>query len=785
MSKRLVKWMAALTAVCMLAVNLPAALMEEEEEVVSEMQETPEELEEGFELVWDEPEEEPLEAAEAESEAALPELSGEMYYAEVIHSQADVYRDQDLSDAAWTLSECDQVLVCGEDDGIAAVAFTGDDGAVYGYAPAGAFSALTAEAAAALQDHLADMEVVLYRDDVNWPLPRVYSGLEAKAADFTRISNSQEYVVQGVTITARMVGDHSDCWSWARALYNIIWGVKFTSDWEGTEATGMNFIRNLTDEERLLTGENLKNFISQSALGCTLRICSCPRNCSNINKDGCSKHEKHSLIVVAKDADGMVVMDNMTGNGRDKFDTRYYTWDKFASHWAKYKMVKYIKWPGAGLYNKAGSATPTPTPAPTPTPTPRPVAATGVKLNYSGTVTLGLGSTLQLVAALSPAGANTGYSFKSSSTKVAAVSDDGVVTPVKAGTATVGVQTDNGYTATVKVKVVGPSKVKLNRSGTVTMAAGETLTLLSAVVPAEVCQDVIWASSDARVASVQDGVVTALSAGTATIGVKTVVGGKTAKVKVKVSDPNAVTKVELSRSGTVELAAGQSLTVAVKLTPSAARTTLTWGSTDTRVARCEDGVVTAVGAGTATVGVVTANGKKASFKVKVSDPRAVTKVKLNKSGTVSMNAGETLKLTATLSPSGATTTLTWGSSDTKVARCENGVVTAVGAGTATVGVVTANGKKATFKVKVSDPKAVTSVKLNKSGTQSLKKGATLQLAVAFKPAGANTPYIWKSTNESVAKVSSSGLVTAVGKGTATVGVLCENGKYATVKIKVS
>ena len=779
MSKRLVKWMAALTAVCMLAVNSPAALMEEEAEIVSELVEAEAAPEASFDLGGEEPQEAPDAEAEAE---ATPEQTGDTYYAVVIHSQADIYRDPELTDAAWTLSAGDEVLVCGQHNGIAAVGFDDGERAAYGYAPAGTFEAMTAGEASQLQDRLAEMSVQLYNGNVNWPLPRVYMGIVSKASDFTKISNDQQYVVQGVTITARMVGDHDDCWSWARALYNIIWGVKFTSDWEGTEETGMNFIRNLTDEERLLTGENLKKFISQSALGCTLRICSCPRSCSNINKDGCSKHEKHSLIVVDRDADGMVVMDNMTGNGSDRFATRYYTWDKFASHWAKYKMIKYIKWPGAGLYKSASAS---PTPVVTPEPTPAPVDAKSVSLNHTGTVTLGMGNTLQLTAALSPAGARNSYTFKSSSAKVATVDDSGLVTPVKAGTATVGVQTDNGLTATVKVKVVNVSKVKLNRSGTVTLSAGETLTLQHAVSPAEVCQDVLWASSNESVASVQDGVVTALSAGTATIAVKTVVGGKTAKVKVKVTDPYAVTKVTLSRSGTVSMVAGQSLDVDVKLSPSGGRTTLTWGSSNTAVARVEDGVVTAVGAGTATVGVVTANGKKDSFKVKVTDPRAVTGVKLNKSGTVSMAPGQSLSLTATLSPSGATSQLTWGSSNEKVARCEDGVVTAVAAGTATVGVVTANGKKATFKVKVTDPTAVTSVKLNKSGTVKLKKGATLQLSCTLKPSGTTADYEWKSTDESVARISQSGLVTAVGKGTATVGVLCENGKYATVKIKVS
>ena len=234
----------------------------------------------------------------------------------------------------------------------------------------------------------------------------------------------------------------------------------------------------------------------------------------------------------------------------------------------------------------------------------------------------------------------------------------------------------------------------------------------------------------------------------------------------------------------MELQKGKTLTLTATLSPSNARTTLTWGSSDEGVATVRDGVVTAVAAGTATVGVKTANGKTASVKVKVADPAAPTKVKLNKSGTVELQKGKTLTLTATLSPSNAKTTLTWGSSDESVATVKDGVVTAVGAGTATVGVKTANGKTASVKVKVTDPVAVTKVKLNKSGTVTLKKGKTLKLSATLRPSGAKSQLTWRSSDTSVATVSDSGVVTAVGTGTATVGAIAENGKYATVKIKV-
>ncbi len=77
-----------------------------------------------------------------------------------------------------------------------------------------------------------------------------------------------------------------------------------------------------------------------------------------------------------------------------------------------------------------------------------------------------------------------------------------------------------------------------------------------------------------------------------------------------------------------------------------------------------------------------------------------TSVTLNKT-TAELKVGETLTLNATVLPADATDkSVTWSSSDTKVATVKDGVVTAVKAGTATITVTTANGLTATCKVTV-------------------------------------------------------------------------------------
>ena len=84
---------------------------------------------------------------------------------------------------------------------------------------------------------------------------------------------------------------------------------------------------------------------------------------------------------------------------------------------------------------------------------------------------------------------------------------------------------------------------------------------------------------------------------------------------------------------------------------------------------------------------------------------AVTGVTLNQNEAQMTVGGETLTLTATVNPEGATDkSVTWSTSDGNVATVENGVVTAVAAGTATITVTTTDGSfTATCAVTVAAP----------------------------------------------------------------------------------
>ena len=82
---------------------------------------------------------------------------------------------------------------------------------------------------------------------------------------------------------------------------------------------------------------------------------------------------------------------------------------------------------------------------------------------------------------------------------------------------------------------------------------------------------------------------------------------------------------------------------------------------------------------------------------------AVTSVTVS-SKTLNLEVGQTRTLTATVTPDNATDkTVTWTSSNDKVATVVDGTVAAVGEGTATITATAANGKKDTCKVTVKVP----------------------------------------------------------------------------------
>jgi len=430
------------------------------------------------------------------------------------------------------------------------------------------------------------------------------------------------------------------------------------------------------------------------------------------------------------------------------------------------------------------------------------IAVTGVSLNKAA-ATLTVGGTETLTATVAPPDAtNKAVTWASDNTAVVTV-NNGTITAVVAGTANITVTTaDGGKTATCAVTVqaaipntIAVTGVTLNES-TLALTVGGTETLTATVAPPNATnKNIAWVSSDTAVATVSaDGLITAVDAGTVTITVTTADGGKTAECSVTVTVP--VTGVTLNKT-TLALSTGGTETLTATIAPSdASNKNAAWASSKPDVATVSaDGLVTAVGAGTANITVTTEDGGKTA-ECAVTVTVAVTGVTLNKS-TLTLDIGDEETLIATVAPANAANKrVTWTSSKPDVATVTGGKVSAVDAGTTTITVTTQDGgKTATCNVRVrapapgnpsnpsNPPIAVTGVTLNRTAL-TLAVGGTETLTATVAPSNAtNKSVTWASSNTAVATVSN-GTVTGVTTGTATITVTTANGKTATCVVTV-
>ena len=312
----------------------------------------------------------------------------------------------------------------------------------------------------------------------------------------------------------------------------------------------------------------------------------------------------------------------------------------------------------------------------------------------------------------------------------------------------------NGFMNIVKIST---PKVKLNKSE-FSLEKGKTETLSSKFSPTSYPdKSVSWKSSDKTVATVtSDGKVKGIKAGTATITCTSVATGAKATCKVTVIDGS----VKLNKTK-VTLEKGKTVTLKATVTPSTLTDkSVTWKSSNTAIATVSTaGKVKGVKAGTATITCTSkATGLSATCKVTVGY------VKLDKTEAV-VEKTKTLTLKATVYPSSLTDkSVTWKSSNTAVATVtSSGKVKGVKAGKATITCTSkATGLSTTCKV------IVGYVKLDKT-TASVKKGSTVTLKATVYPSTLSDQSVkWKSSNTSVATVSSSGKVKGVKAGTATI-----------------
>ena len=342
--------------------------------------------------------------------------------------------------------------------------------------------------------------------------------------------------------------------------------------------------------------------------------------------------------------------------------------------------------------------------------------------------------------------------------------------------------TEKGYTF---VQGTAFTKAVLDKTE-MTLALTEKGNLSLDIAPFDAVDAITWTSENEEIAEVvvnkenpAEAVVTGVSSGETTI---TVMAG-TIKRVCKVTVGNYVTEISLSKSYIYMDSLGDTETLTASVVPSDAdNAAIVWSSANEKVAVVDDkGNITAVGNGTVRITAATKDySVKAYCFVTVETEVPAEAISISEKSLYLTGGSKTL--TATVIPEGATNSdLEWSSSDTAVATVnQNGVVTAVADGTATITVrTTDNTVSAACAVTVRLVKVpVSGIEISAEEMELAWADKTAFLTAKIYPENADVKTIvWESSDPDVATVDANGAITATGGGTTVITAKTLDGEY--------
>ena len=406
--------------------------------------------------------------------------------------------------------------------------------------------------------------------------------------------------------------------------------------------------------------------------------------------------------------------------------------------------------------------------------------------------------------------------YASTKTNVATVSADGIITAVNKGTTEVTAslmrngkrvgQTKMTVQVLRAVQKVTLSTAKLSvydpdhpavasflkaptENQVLVIPAGSVAPLAATCTPEDATsKKITYTTTDAGVARITGTSLKAVQRGECDLIVQSAQNPEvTETFRVMVIQP--VKKITID-AGDKKVAAGSRMELDAICSPdNATITEVTWSSKNPNIATVdESGMVTGVKKGTANIVATAADGSKATGTVMITVTQPVTAISITQAD-IPVVVGRTAQAKIQVLPADANDkTVTWSTSDTSVATVRNGQITGVKAGVCTVTCTSNSNPDVPASATVTVSQLVTKiVNVNDASELTLKTGESGQLRWSVQPDDAtNKGLTFKSLAPKVATVDANGVVTAVGRGVASITATAQDGskKQGTVKVTV-
>lgn len=410
-------------------------------------------------------------------------------------------------------------------------------------------------------------------------------------------------------------------------------------------------------------------------------------------------------------------------------------------------------------------------------------------ISLPSTFSVDVGTTQKITVSHLPADFPTpAYSWQTSDASIFTVDNQGNITALKVGEATLTVRADNlnlSATSQVTILPIEASSIEITPKSA-SLLIGESIQLEGVVLPENTTdKTMVWISEDKSVITVTEtGLVEAVGLGKAKITATSGTASGYCEITV---DPIVAETVTLSANN-VSLFIGSTTTLTATVDPAnTTDKTITWSSSNDQVAKVSDGVITGVGAGKTTI-TASCGTASSSCEVKV-DPVKVTGLRLSNEN-VRMEMSDIIQLSAIVSPENATNNkVNWRSTDTNIAKVdENGLVTGINEGTTRIIATSQDGN---FSASCEVTVVLKGLVLTKTHMRMVS-GTTELIHVLYSTnENAYLNATWTSSNPNVAVVTGDGagtnsaVIEAKGLGTATINATSSDGtKKASCTVEV-